>query len=63
MLRRVSLCFVPLLCLLLLGCTESNKGLPAPIQEPEVTAIRSTFRLSFASKGARASALGTTPHS
>ena len=36
MFRRVSLCAVPLLCLLLLGCDESDKGLPAPIQEPEV---------------------------
>lgn len=36
MFRRVSLCTVPLLCLLLLGCDESDKRVPAPIQEPEV---------------------------
>ena len=36
MFRRVSLCAVPLLCLLLVGCDESDKGLPAPIWEPEV---------------------------
>ena len=36
MFHRVSLCAVPLLCLLLLGCDGSDDGLPAPIQEPEV---------------------------
>jgi hypothetical protein len=36
MFRRVSLCLLPLLCLLLLGCDESGTGFPALVQKPEV---------------------------